>query len=72
MERRGDHRAGAADLAHIATLDLLAGLARRERIALRLDIEEALAPQGDPRAHPSGSWEDDEEPLETRRPRQPG
>jgi len=48
-------------------MDLLAELARRERIALRLAIEEALAPQGDPRARPSMNCEDDGKHVEARR-----
>ncbi len=67
LELRGDRRAGAADLAHVPTMDLLAELARRERIALRLAIEEALAPQVDLRARPSRNCEDDGKHVEARR-----
>lgn len=72
LELRGEGRVGAADLAHVPTMELMAELARRERIALRLAIEDALARQGDPRARPPGSCEDDGEHVEARRPRQPG
>jgi hypothetical protein len=48
-------------------MDLLAELARRERIALRLAIEEALAPQVDLRARPSRNCEDDGKHVEARR-----
>ena len=67
LELRGDGRVGAADLAHVPTMDLMAELARRERIALRLAIEDALAPQGDPRTCPSASCEEGGEHVEARR-----
>ncbi len=52
-EIRRTHRVVAADLHTIPTMDLLAELARRERIALCLVLEEALAPPGNAQLQPA-------------------
>jgi hypothetical protein len=52
-EIRRTHRVVAVDLHAIPTMDLLAELARRERIALCLVIEEALATPGNAQSRPA-------------------
>lgn len=52
---RAPHLVEATDLAAIPTMDLINELQRRERIAMRLAIEDALAPVNDATLHLSGT-----------------
>jgi hypothetical protein len=67
QEIHAPRRAGATDLEAIPTMDLIAELARRERIALRLAIEEALAPVSYAKARLSARYEGDEGNAESNR-----
>lgn len=60
-EIRRTHRVVAVDLHAIPTMDLIAELARRERIALCLVLEEALATPGNAQSRPATTGAGDED-----------
>lgn len=61
-------RVGPTDIEAVPTMDLIAELARRERIALRRAIEEALAPVSETKSTLHVKHEGDERNAEAHRP----